>query len=1002
MAIENKVKLNKNQASAVNNIDGPTMVIAGPGTGKTQVLTARIANILASTDSPPDSILALTFTESAVQSMRDRLTKIVGTESYYINIHTFHSFCLDVIRTNPEHFLISSDLEPLSDLERIEIFCEIIDNNEFLDIKPYRAPYFYLKQIQSNIQTLKREGVLTSDFEKILATTKPKIEDKNFEKFNNRNLELLKFYKIYEQTLNKLGRYDFEDMINWVVEKFKTDESLLLDYQERFQYVLVDEYQDTNNAQNEIVNTLISYWGEEANIFIVGDEDQSIYRFQGASLENILNFKEKYNKASIITLIDNYRSGQNILDTARTLITNNSERLEAKIQGINKDLQSQVKTDSKIFIGQFESNISENIYIIEEIKQLLKNKVEPNEIAIIYRNNQDAYDIAELLAKSHISYSTEGGENILFDPQIKMFLKLLNVIKKLETTEDDHDLFHLLNYDFVKLDSTEVLKLLRFASRRHINIFEAINDPNLTKHLSAPTKFINFFEKLKGWYELEKQVSFIEFFETLLNESGFLSYVLKHNNQIRLINKVNTLFDEIKKLSKSDNNLNLEKFLNNLSLLKEHNIQIKENELDLGKSSVVLTTAHKAKGREFEYVYIIKAVDKKWGNKRKSELFKLPQTILKHPDQVENDENEEDRRLFYVALTRAKKQATITYATKYMNEGNVRSVSPSIFVEEIRSETTIQIDNLKAENKVSEYLKTTLTQTPKVDMNSIEKEFLKDTFKKFKLSATSLNTYLKCPYKFKIKEIFKTPQFKDKSLCLGTAVHFALDRFGKEIIKGTTPSLEFVIKRFEDSLAQEILSANDFEETTKHGKKILEYYYKAYENKWVTPLYTELRIGIGSRPLPYLDDDIQIQGVIDKIEPLNEKNEVKIVDYKTGKSRSSNEIEGKTKNSDGSYKRQLIFYKLLCDLDKTFLRKVKEAEIDFVESASVGKPKKVSFTITDEEVNELKIIIKNVMQNIRKFKFGKTTDYSTCKACEFIDHCWPEGLPSGQLSLIET
>jgi len=993
--IQDKVKLNKNQLKAVLEIDGPTMVVAGPGTGKTQVLTARIANILLTTDTPPDSILALTFTESGVHTMRQRLLDIVGLESYKVQIHTFHSFSSDIIQTNPGKFIISSELEPLADVESVKIFKEVLDSTDFKHIKTYRSPYYYLKQIQSNIKTLKREGVLPDQLEKILNS-----ETDVDEKILQKNKELVTAYKIYQEILAKKGRYDFEDMINWTVEALETDEDLLLDYQEKYQYILVDEYQDTNNAQNRLIKSLSNYWGESANVFVVGDEDQSIFRFQGASLENILSFKEWFPSSNIITLTDNYRSTQNILNSAKSVIEQNKQRLNNKIENIDKNLLSKSElTETKIKVAKFANNYSELNFIIKEIKTLIQNGTKPNQIAIIYRNNYDSIDISQALSKEKIQFSTEGGTDILKDPTIKMLIKLLYVIKKLDTAEDDNDLFHILNYEFLKLNKVTVLKFVRFASRKRLNLFEATKHKDISKKVGEISEILEFLEKVEKWHTLDKEKTFTEVFEIVINQSGFLNWVLTQQDKISLVNKLSTLFNEVKKLNKTDSDLNLKSFLDNIELMQSYSVAIKENELNLGKNGVVLTTAHKSKGQEYEYVFIVKTTDKKWGNNVKRELFKLPTSILTFDKDEKKDTNEDERRLFYVAMTRAKKQVYITSSDIYYTNGNSREVMPSMFIEEINKEHIEQIDTEQYEIDLAQFLEKSLTHVEKNNASEEEKEFLQEVFKNFKLSATSLNLYLKCPYKFKLKEVFRTPQYKNKALCLGSAIHYSLERYGKEIQLGKQPDVKFLINRFNDSLTQEILDKKEYTETKEYGEKILTYYFNAYNDNFIKPLFTELRVGIATSPTPYLDENIRLQGVIDKIEPTETKGYVKVVDYKSGRPKTANEIEGKTKNSDGDYKRQLIFYKLLCDLDTSLSFIVKEAEIDFVESASLGKPKKVSFEITKEQVEDLKQTIKKVMKDILDLKFGRTTDYKNCTNCEFIDHCWPEGVPSGQIQL---
>ena len=326
-------QLNPAQKQAVDTIDGPVMVVAGPGTGKTQVLTTRIANILLQTDTDPSAILALTFTDSAAKNMRQRLAKMIGKTAYYVNINTFHSFCANVIRQHPEYFPIQRDSEPLTDLERYEIHESLLNQVKLEQLKPLNAPYFFVKDIVSAISNLKREGVSPEKFEQIIADEQQafdhpqekltKVESRRQEKNLIKWGELLALYCGYQEQLAERQRYDFDDMIALVVQAFQQEELLLLSYQEKLHYFLVDEHQDTNSSQNQVVDLLASYWGDKANIFTVGDPNQAIFRFQGASIENMLGFVDRYAQATVINLNTGYRCSQTIYNAAQTLIGHN-------------------------------------------------------------------------------------------------------------------------------------------------------------------------------------------------------------------------------------------------------------------------------------------------------------------------------------------------------------------------------------------------------------------------------------------------------------------------------------------------------------------------------------------------------------------------------------------------------------------------------------------------------------------------------------------------------
>lgn len=1034
--------LNSKQRQAVDAIEGPVMVVAGPGTGKTQILTARIANILLKTQVNPQNLLALTFTESGAYEMKNRLIEMIGETAYYVTISTFHSFCSEIIKANPEEFLISQDLAPLSDLERIQIFREIIDEGDFEKIKPFNAKYYYVSAIIKSIQNLKREAIspkeLIEKVKNISVINNKNDDERRFEeKDQAKCLELARVYEIYQQRLIEASRYDFEDMINLVVDKFKKKKDFLARYQEKFQYILIDEFQDTNSAQNEVVMLLSSFWGVDANVFVVGDDEQSIYRFQGASLENFYIFHKKFPKALVVTLDKSYRSTQLILDASRGVINKNEQSIEKVIKGVTKQLISQKHGKSggrrkdksidirvnqlsirvnpednkfdrskhygdKIEIRQFKNNLYENYYVAEKIKELIKKGTRPSEIAVLYRVNSDKDDLTDVLKKQEIDFVIEGGNDILQTAEIKKLLYLFKVIRDVRTKNEDIDLFTLLNYDFLEFDSLDVLKLSRYASENKINLFDAITRLNETPDFENPKfkdfgKIIDFYHKLLSWSRAAEEAVFVIFFETVIKESGYLKYILDKKENIGILNNLNSFFAEVKKLNGADHDLSLEAFFQNLKILEEHGIGITtDNEL-IDRECVKLMTAHKAKGREFEHVFLIKFVDKKWGNNAEHELIKLPENILETFRFLKKEKNEDERRLFYVAMTRAKKKIFITAAKEYQGIESVKMCGPAMFIFELPSPLISRMDTSSSEKIfVKKYFSDfgTINEKPAfAKATAGEANFLLNVIKDFKLNVTALNIYLQCPYKFKLNTLLRTPRAKDKTLSFGTAVHKSLELFFKHIKdKRQVPKVDFLHDEFENALKQEILTELDFKDSLAKGKKVLAAYYEFYKGEFKRPLFTEKFFGYGFSKI-YLDD-IPLVGKVDKIEFVDEdKKQVKVVDYKTGKHRSRNDIEGLTKNSDGGYKRQLVFYKILADLDRAFNLRVVGTELEFVEPDEKGRPKKESFVISDDEVKELKQLIRHVMADIRALKFERTTDYRICTRCEYRDHCWPDGIP---------
>ena len=423
-------RLNEQQRQAVDKIEGPVMVIAGPGTGKTQILAARIGRILLDTDVSPSNILCLTYTDAGALAMRRRLIQFIGSDAYKVNIFTFHAFCNDIIQDNLSLFE-KNELDPISELEKIELLKRLIDRfPKDHPLKRYRGDVYYeIKNLASLFSTMKQEG-WKPDF--IIKSINAYLDDlpnrdkfiakratKEFKRGDVRTdkieeerekmsklMAAVKEFDTFQSMMREKNRYDFDDMINWVIRAFEENNQLLLSYQERFQYILVDEYQDTSGTQNQLVRLLINYW-EQPNIFVVGDDDQSIYRFQGANIENMEQFCCDFAKDLFkVVLTNNYRSTQNILDISKTLISRNEERLIAKMEGLSKELIASHPEisllDHKPVILEFETQRHEMVGITLRVEELISQGVEPGKIGIIYKENRYGDELKKIFRQRNI------------------------------------------------------------------------------------------------------------------------------------------------------------------------------------------------------------------------------------------------------------------------------------------------------------------------------------------------------------------------------------------------------------------------------------------------------------------------------------------------------------------------------------------------------------------------------------------------------------------------
>jgi len=986
-------KLNEKQLEAVNALEGPVMVIAGPGTGKTQILAMRIANILQKTQINPTNILCLTFTSSGVQAMKQRLLQIVGPTSYQIHVHTFHSFCNEIINLYPEKFLTAKKLNQLTGLEQISLIQKILTAKNYQFLKPLKSPFHYQKSILSAIGNLKQENVSPANFEKLISQELndfENIKDLHHEKGAHagkikakyekqktdllRNHELADIYKRYQTALCNDGKYDFADMILFVLNAFENDDEILATYQEKYQYILVDEYQDTNSAQNKITQILGSFH-DNPNVFVVGDDEQSVFRFQGASLENILCFKEIYPQAKIIVLENNYRSTQQILDISRAVIKNNKNQTFNYLN-ISKNLKSQIDSKGNVEIAEFSNGSIESFFIAKKIDELVnKEKIKPTEIAVLYKEHRDAEELIDFLSRLNIPYILEVSGNVLLDPEIDKIISYLKTLNFGVKQTDNQTLLEIMHYPFFGLSPLDIYKIIVAANKYKKNIFDIISSKKYIEILEidepeAIEEFVRIFLECRN---IANSTTFAHAFEYIINSTGYLNYLLSLNESVHHLNRLQSLFDEIKALNTKDKGLKLSGFLNHIELLLENDLPIKERGLSANYEGVRLMTAHKSKGLEFEYVFIIHATDKHWGNKLKRELIKFPQGILmssqNNNSSSENSaEEEEERRLFYVALTRAKKHIFISYSKAYGEAENPTLSIPSMFVGEIPTNLTSKLNSKFYEDKFDERLLLTFAKK-KWQPSEALKDFLCQIIHDFVLSPTALNSYLECPQRFFYDNILRVPKTKDFTQGYGTAVHKALELLFKKFKRDLKlPTKEKFIIDFKSALEEELFTKEDEKRALEKGVDILSKYYDFYIQEWQRkgiPLNCEY--DFSHHNVHY--KDIPITGKIDRIDLIDKlSGKVCIIDYKTSSPKSINQILGQTKEKDTKLLYQAYFYKLLAETDPLFNWKVGEIEFDFT-SPDKDKFRQVDLPIDEKQYDSFKKTVEETYDKIINMEF---------------------------------
>ena len=696
--------LNVEQAEAVRQIEGPVLVVAGPGTGKTHILSARIGQILTQTDTAPYNILCLTFTDAGVQAMRERLLTLIGPEAHKVHIFTFHSFCNKVIQDNLDLFA-RQDLALLDDLERQEMIREIIDE------LPHDHPlkhgrgsdiYFYEKHLADLFKIMKTEAWTVDFVEKNIQNYVESLPNRAEYTYQNTRKGLwqkgdlktqkleeeqekmkrlqsaVKLYPIFEKILRGHRRYDFDDMILWVIDAFEKFQFLLRNYQEQYLYFLVDEYQDTNGSQNKILSQLISFW-DNPNIFIVGDDDQAIYEFQGARLKSLVDFYHQYqNNIKVILLKENYRSTQNVLNISKRLIDLNNLRIINQLHNLKIEKRLSAKGDfaeSEVLpsVVEYPHRLHEIADIVHQLEILKANNIPLSNVAIIYARHREVENIIWLLDKRGIPYQTKRRINILDTPIIQNLRLILEYISK-ENEKPftaDYLLFKILNINYLNVAQNDILKLAVYINQENAKqnlatenldddvVFEDLkkswrntlsNIPKLKFKDIKALKSISL--SLEKWIKNAQNQSVLTLIEQIINQSGLLSWATNSPNKIWNLQILNTFFEFIKSETEKKQRLSLSNLLKTLEVLDKNRIaiQLVQNIDNVESPSrmqgrVVLTTAHSAKGLEFDHVFLIDTVESEWENSRSgnNNRFKLPDTLTYT---TEENAVEARRRLF--------------------------------------------------------------------------------------------------------------------------------------------------------------------------------------------------------------------------------------------------------------------------------------------------------------------------------------------------------------------
>lgn len=1014
--VKNIIKPNSKQQQAIDILNGQVMLLAGPGTGKTFTVIHRIEKMLAD-GVEPSSILCLTFSDAAASEMRQRLIKKMGVVASAVDIYTYHSFCNDLIKTYPDKFEMTSGVKLITDAEKISIMKECIDDANLEFFVPSRADrYFFTKNFISYVEKLKTQRVSKDEYMACIDTnpmlmprykeleseiyereqagnTKNKTRYNELEKIKTnieKAKELWTLFELYSAKMINKNLIDFSDMINLVLTSFEEDSQFLSEVSNEYKYFLVDEYQDTNDLQNQIIFNLLD-GNDEKNIFVVGDDDQIIYGFQGAKSDNIENFLTKYPNTTVICLEENNRSTQTILDFSNLIVNQDENRLENNLYfkekyNISKKLTAKnpkiIVKDKKIKRIQFGEILQEFNYIVEDIKTLIESdfapktdedKIDYSQIAIISKKRAELQTFAELLKGKNIPFQIDEGKSIFAIRSTILIYFYIKAMNNYLTSSDK--LFGLLLSEPFKIDQQDYNKILE--------------EKRLWKK-DESSDFITLMRNLNGWKNPEKITKFLETFDYLqdyassnnlrntvveiINRTGLLTYFYKSGkNRSENLAGIRKIISEATDFQNSDSTKNLSDFVKYLDDCFENEIDINLDKDSVVQNAVQLMTYHGSKGREFEYVYLPNLISSNWEDFRMPGEYKLITEDVPDKDAAQAKKDSELLKLLFVGITRAKHTLTISFADS--NNGKAQQITKYL-------EPTANYDfdseqfECSADDLTTEFYRSVSSDV--FDNQKAFKNEIEERVKSVVLSPSRLNDYLSCPRKFFYVKVLgiDVEEADWDGANFGTLIHSLLERAVKVAKESAYPTLEEILEKFRLGMdGMKFSSEAKKEKYFKQGQKLLTNYY---------PYFSQIPISrITDIEFSFYGVDVDgdfITGKIDRIEK-NSDGTFELYDYKTGNYSSEKKIAPNEEKQN--YFNQLCFYKYA--YEKLTGNKVSKVGIIYVENHE----KSVDKYLTDDDMKYIETLIKDTYQNIKALKFNpiKEDKQGACKNCVYKQLC---------------
>ncbi|MCD6225864.1 ATP-dependent helicase, partial [bacterium] len=777
-----KILLNREQKQAVEYEGGPLLIIAGAGTGKTTVVTERIKWLITKKGYSPGEILALTFTEKAAAEMSERVDVALPLGYSQMWIATFHSFCERILRNEDIHIGLDPDFRLLTEAETVLFFRRHFFELDLEYFRPASNPTKFLKEMLNHFSRLRDEDITPEEYLIFAQKQAQKADTEEEELEAQKTKELAKAFSLYQELKEKEGVMDFADLISNTLALFRKRKNILKSYQEKFRHILVDEFQDTNIAQNELVVLLA---GERKEVTVVADDDQSIYKWRGAAVSNVIQFKQRFPKTKIIVLNKNYRSTAAILEASYRLIQhNNPDRLEVKEQ-INKKLLPERQIKGKPIKVFWEEKVEQEAdAVAQEIKKLTKKDYRYQDVAILVRANNHAEPFTRALARNGIPYQFLGPGQLFRQGEVKDLIAYLKIISD---PEDDIALFRVCNLDVFGITGRDLAFINSFAKRYNLSLLEALEEitsPSL-KEAKFPVISPGSYQGIKKLtkmihrhLELAKKESGGQILYYFLHDSGLLKKYLDPKTEKEQIAALNIakFFEKVKAFESQTKEILAAELLDWITLRMEMGESPLASEIDWTENNAVnILTVHSAKGLEFPVVFLVNLVNQRFPTMRRREVIPIPQPLIKEILPEGDSHEQEERRLFYVGMTRARDLLYFTGA-KFYGEGKTqKKISP--FVIEALGEKAVDKATRKKPSSVDQLA--LLDWEPAPPLPSKPPVNPPVTY----LSYSQLDSFSICPRQYKYKYILRLPTPPSPAQTFGNIIHKTPQKFLQQQIK---------------------------------------------------------------------------------------------------------------------------------------------------------------------------------------------------------------------------